>query len=105
MTGTAFAFGQENTIVLVNSVFQRYRLGILHIGRFAFGQPHVVRVADLLGAFVCAGAAGDTLGFVDVTRVLDELYMEITRFTFYLFNFAEGSQLNVQMPADLDQFR
>jgi len=36
--------------------------------------------------------------------VLDELHLEVARFAPDLFDFAEGSQLDVQMPADLDQF-
>jgi hypothetical protein len=61
-------------------------------------------VLDLLGTFLGAGAAADALADVDVAGVLDELHLEVARFTPDLFDFAEGSQLDVQMPADLDQF-
>jgi hypothetical protein len=37
--------------------------------------------------------------------VLDELDLEVPRLTRDLLDLAEGSQLDVQMPADLDQFR
>jgi hypothetical protein len=37
--------------------------------------------------------------------MLDELDLKISSLAPYIFDFAEGSQLDVQMPADLDQFR
>jgi hypothetical protein len=37
--------------------------------------------------------------------LLEQLYLKMTRLAFYIFDFTEGSQLDVQMPADLDQFR
>jgi hypothetical protein len=36
--------------------------------------------------------------------MLDQFDLEIPRLTPDFFNFAERSQLDVQMPADLDQF-
>jgi hypothetical protein len=36
--------------------------------------------------------------------VLQKLDLEVSRLAFDFLDFAEGSQLDVQMPADLDQF-
>lgn len=37
--------------------------------------------------------------------MFDDIDAEITRCALYLFDFAERYKLNVQMPADLDQYR
>jgi hypothetical protein len=70
----------------------------------ALGEPHVVFVLDFFGTLLGAGAAADALGDIDVAGVLDQFDLEVPRLTPDLFDFAESSQLDIQMPADLDQF-
>ena len=94
-----------NAAVSVNAVFQRNGLGIFNESRFAFDDPGIVRIHYLFGAFFSAGAAGNTQGFVDKTRLSNQVDLKVTRCAFDVFNFTEGSEFNIEMPADLDQFR
>ena len=42
---------------------------------------------------------------IDAARPFSDLYFEVPRFTADFFKICIGNQLNVQMPADLDQYR
>jgi hypothetical protein len=104
LAGAALALLYEDALVTVDGIFQRHGLGVFHVGGFALGEPNIVGIDGFFGALLGAGAAADALGDIDVAGMLDQFDLEIPRFTPDLFDFAEGSQLDVQMPADLDQF-
>jgi hypothetical protein len=104
LAGAALALFNIDALIPVDGVFQRHRLGIFYIGRLTLGEPHVVSIDGLLGALLGAGAAADALGNIDVAGMLDQFNFEIPRLTRDVLDFAESSQLDVQMPADLDQF-
>ena len=42
--------------------------------------------------------------FYDVSGLLDQGYLEVSRFPFYIVNFRIRQDLYIWMPADLDQF-
>jgi len=42
---------------------------------------------------------------LDIPRLLYQGYLEVSRFSFYTFNFSISENLYVLMPADLDQLR
>ena len=50
---------------------------------------------------------GTTRAFLlyDVSGLLDQGYPKVSCFTFYTVNFGIGEDLDIGMPADLDQFR
>ena len=104
LAGAALALLQEDALVAVDGIFQRHGLGVFHVGGLALGEPNVVGIDGFFGALLGAGAAADALGDIDVAGMLDQFDLEIPRLTPDLFDFAESSQLDVQMPADLDQF-
>ena len=104
-TGTAPVFLDVDAAVSVDAVFERHRLGVLHEGGPALAEPGVVSVDDLLGALFGTGAAADAQGLIDVAGLAGDIDGKTADFPLDLLDFAEGSQLDVQMPADLDQFR
>jgi hypothetical protein len=94
-----------DALVPVDRVFQRDRLGVLDVGRFALGQSDVIGVGSFLGALLGARPAADAFLQVDVAGMLRELDGEVPRRARDVLDFGERSQLDVQVPADLDQFR
>jgi len=102
--GPAFAFVQPDAIVPIDGIFQGNGLGIRHIGGFALDKAHVVGIADLFGTLFGTFAAGNALALIDIAGMIQDLDLEITGLAADGFDFAEGSQLDVEMPADLDQF-
>ena len=92
-------------MIRVDGVFERNGLGILHINRFTFGQAPVVGIGDFFGALFRAQAAGDTFIRIYVAWLLDQLDFEIACFSAYAFNFGKGQKFDIDVPADLDQFR
>jgi hypothetical protein len=104
LAGAALALFYKDALVAVDGIFQRHGLGVFHVGGLALGEPNIVGIDGFFGALLGAGAAADALGDIDVAGVLDQFDLEVPRLTPDLFDFAESSQLDVQMPADLDQF-
>jgi hypothetical protein len=101
----AFAFGQVNAVDRIDRVFQRHGLGVLHVGRLALVQVFVIFVIHFLGAFRRTVPAGDTLVHIDITGLLDDLDGKIALVALNGFDFRTCHQLDIDMPADLDQFR
>ncbi len=104
LAGAALSFFKEDAVVFVDRVLEGHCLGILDVDRFAFDQVFVEGVVHLLGALLCAGPAGDTLFHVHVAGALDHLHGKVSRFAAHVRDFRKGQELDVEMPADLDQF-
>ena len=105
LTGLAFAFLDKiNAGLSVNGVFEGYRLGVLHIDGLAFGQPSVVFVNYLLGALLGAKTTGNTLVNINVAGMLLYPDLKVPRLATDTFHLGQGQKLDVEMPADLDQF-
>ena len=75
-----------------------------NINRFSIGKPLIIFVNDFFGAFFITSATRDTLVHIDIARVLFYGNGEISCFTFDGSHFGKGEKLDVQVPADLDQF-
>ena len=91
-------------MVWINGILQGHGLGILHMGRVTLVQTHVVFVVNLLGAPFRTGAAGNAFVCVDVSGVRSDAYGKISANAGYFLNFGKSEKLNVDVPADLDQF-
>jgi hypothetical protein len=104
-TASAFSSNKINALSWIDAIFKRNGLSILHINRLAFAQVAVIGVGNFLGAFFRTGAAGDTFFRIDVSRALSQFDFKIALFAFNALHFAECQQLDVDVPADLDQFR
>ena len=103
-TRAAFFLLQINTGVRIDRILQGNRLSIFHINGFSLGKAHVVRVFHFFGAFFRTCAAGNTFRFIDIAGILNNFDLEIAGFTADVFNFTKGFKLDIQVPADLDQF-
>jgi hypothetical protein len=103
-TGFTFAADEIDALIGVDGVFQRYGLSILYVNRLAFGQSTVVCIGNFFGAFFRAQAAGDAFIRIHIARILDQLDLEIARISADAFYLGKGEKLDVDVPADLDQF-
>ena len=104
-TGPAFSLLQINTVVRIDGIFQGYSLGIWHIDRLAFDQFFIINVIHLFGTLFCTDTAGNAFFCVHIPGMLNNSYRKITLLTRNISQFRKGEQLNIDMPADLDQFR
>ena len=82
----------------------RDRLGILFVDGLAGGEPLVVLVGKLDGADLGAVTAAGAFGKIHVACLLADFGGEMARIALQAQQFGIGQKLNVEMPADLDQF-
>ena len=68
------------------------------------GYLLIERIGVLHGAVFHAGSTARTFIFNDIPGLLDQGYLEITRFTRHAANFGIRQDFDIWMPADLDQF-
>jgi hypothetical protein len=80
-------------------------LGIFFESGFAFREPFVIFVGACNGAYLGTLAATGAFVRVDVTGLLMHFCRKVTGFPLQIHQFRVGEQFNVEMPADLDQFR
>ena len=104
-TGFAFAFEKINAGIGVDRVFERDCLGVLHVNRLALAQTSVIGVGNFFGTFFRTGIAGDALVHIDVAGVLGQFDFKIALFAANAFYFGKRQQFDIDVPADLDQFR
>jgi hypothetical protein len=105
--GFAFAFclfPKIDALFRINNVFQRNRLGILHIDGFAPAQVAVVGIRHFFRAFFSAQTAGNALVHIHVTGMLRHTDLKIPLLPGNAVHFRQGKQLYINVPADLDQF-
>ena len=105
LTSLAFAADYKNTMLRIEGIFKRNCLSILYISRFALVETGVVFIGYLFGTFLRTQTAGDAFLHVHVARVPDQFDFKITLFTANAVNFRERQQFDIDVPADLDQFR
>ena len=89
----------------IQGVLQRYGLGILHIGRFAFVESRIIFVGNFFRTFFSADAAGDTFSYIDIARMPGQMHLKITGRSIDAVHFRKRQQLDIDVPADLDQSR
>jgi hypothetical protein len=75
------------------------------VHRLVSGDSLVELIGVVHRAVLDTGAAAGALVLDDVPGLGLQGYPEITLFSLYLLNFGKGENLDVRMPADLDQFR
>jgi hypothetical protein len=72
--------------------------------RLSFAKTRIIFIVYFGWTFLGAEATGDALLRVHVTGVLDHLDLEISFLPGDALHLGEGQELDVKMPADLDQF-
>ena len=101
----AFAANEINALGRIDAVFERHGLGILNINGLAFVQPRVIGIGHFAGTFFGAGAAGNAFFHVHVSRALGQTDFKVAFFTGNACDLRECQQFDIDVPADLDQFR
>jgi len=91
-------------VARIDGVLQGHGLGVLHIDGLSLIEVLVVGVINLPWALLSAQAAGDALVHIHVSGGLAQGYGEVSLFSLDLGKLGEGEQLDVDVPADLDQF-
>jgi hypothetical protein len=81
-----------------------YGLGVFFIRGLAVTEAVIVFIRQGYRADLGTIAAGGTLGRVNIAGFLMKGDFEISFRAFNRFNFRTGDQVDVEMPADLDQF-
>ena len=90
---------------LVDSKGTRDGLGIFFESSFAFRESFVILVGACNWAHLGTLAATGAFVRVDEAGFLVNFCRKISRFSVKFHQFRIGEQLDVEMPADLDQFR
>jgi hypothetical protein len=103
-TGPTPASLEVDTTVPINDIFQRHSLWVFDVNGFSLNQSLIKEVINLLRAFFSTDPAGDTLVHIHIPGVLDDFDFKIPCPSLYCGYLGQGQKLNVQMPADLDQF-
>jgi len=67
-------------------------------------QPLIIFIGQIHGTYFGAVPAGGTLGWIDKARRFLHRDVKVSRGSFYFCNLRRGDKINVEMPADLDQF-
>ena len=80
-------------------------LGIFFVGGLPVAHALIVFIGQDNGAYLLAVTARCTLGFVDISGIFSDGNLKISPGPLHVLDFSTGNQINVQMPADLDQFR
>jgi hypothetical protein len=83
---------------------QRDRLGKVDVHRLVGRQVLVVGIRNLHRAVLDANRTTRAVILDNVPGLFSQGDLEVSCFTFDLFNFGIGQYLDVRMPADLDQF-
>jgi hypothetical protein len=104
LTGLALALLEVDAGTLIDRVLEGNGLGVLDIDGLSFGEVLVVGVIHLAWALLGAQAAGDALVHVHVAGGLVQGDREVPLFSLDRGELGEGEQLDVDVPADLDQF-
>jgi hypothetical protein len=64
----------------------------------------IIGIGDRDRAVFHTGGTTRALVLYDVSGLFDQGYPKVSRFTFYTVNFGIGENLDIGVPADLDQF-
>jgi hypothetical protein len=97
------AFCEIYTRLSIDSVLQGHGLGIGDINGLAFVHAQVKSILDFPRTLLCTNAATDALVFVNIPGSLDNLNLEVSGLAADGVYFSEGDEVDVDVPADLDQ--
>ena len=98
-----FPLAQLAAIFGVDGVTGGNRLSVILIDGFTLAESCVVIIQHYCGALFRTDAAGNTLVRIDVSGLLANLDLEMPFFAVDFFELGIGEQIDVQVPADLDQ--
>ena len=82
----------------------RNGLSIFFKGGLSQGQPLIVFIRPRYRTYLCAVTTCGAAGGINVTRPFSNRYVKIAFRAFNRFYLGTGDQVDVRVPADLDQF-
>ena len=91
-------------IQLLDCKTARNGLGIGFECGLTIRQPHIIFAGSGYRADLGTVSASRACVIVNVSRTFAQIYLKVTLFSINVFDVGAGVQLNVDMPADLDQF-
>jgi len=103
-TGLASPLRKKDTVDGVNGILQGNGLRIFHMDRFSLGKTRIIFTIHFGRAFLSTETAGNTFRRIHIAWVLNDFDFKIPLFPGDALHLGEGQELNVEMPADLDQF-
>jgi hypothetical protein len=103
LAGSTGALHKMEANVSINGILQGNCLGVKNIRGFSETKSQVKGIGHLDFTFLGTQAAGNTFIRVNVTGPPLQLHVKPTRLSGYPGDFREGVELDVVMPADLDQ--
>ena len=80
-------------------------LGEIYMDRFVLRDLLVELIGVLDRAIFYAGSTTRAYALVNVSGLLNQRYIEVPCFRYYLVKFGIGQDLDVGVPVDLDQLR
>jgi hypothetical protein len=99
-----FAFTAADTGIRIYCKGKGNRLSIIYIGGFPVIKPHIIRVNGSYRAMQGAFSTPGALGRVNIAGVIDKGDFKVSGFAVNALYLATRNQLDIDMPADLDQF-
>ena len=87
----------------INGIFEGDRLGILHVDGLSLIEPLIVFIVNLPGTFLGTQPTGNALVEINIPGQLDKGNLEVPLLSLDALHLREGEQLNIDVPADLDQ--
>jgi hypothetical protein len=103
-TDPASSFGEKKTVGGIDDILQRNSLRILNVDGFSLAETCIVFIIYLRRTFLSTETTGNTFLGVHITGILDDFDFEISLLPRDALYLRKGQELNVKMPADLDQF-
>jgi hypothetical protein len=104
LTDLASSFGEKDTVNGIDGILQWNGLRILHVDGFSLAEACIVLIIYLRRTFLSTEATSDTFLRVHITGILDDFDFKISLLPRDALHLRKGQELNVKMPADLDQF-
>jgi len=71
---------------------------------FSLGKTCIIITVDLSWAFFGTESTGNTFRRIHIPGILKDLYLKVSFLSGDALHLTEGQKLNIEMPADLDQF-
>jgi hypothetical protein len=100
---TTFLLFEVNT-AFIDIRDKRNRLGKVNVYRFILRYFLIEWIGDLDRAVLYAGSTTRAFVLYDISRLFNQGDLEVPFFSLYTVNLSIGQDLDVGMPADLDQF-
>ena len=98
-------FEKVDAVLGIDHVLLGDSLGVRKICGLSPAKAGIVEISNALGALFRTRTAGNALVFVNVTGGLNDRSFKVARLPGQALHFSQRQELDIGVPADLDQFR